>query len=99
MGGRKINIRESVTESIAEVAWFIESKGLPDTAENFSDSVYDFINTLADDMVTHAPCRDTERQFIGFKCKNFGKKYTVVFMETNQEITVHEFLPSKMIHW
>ena len=53
MGKRKIVIRESVAESIAEAAWFIESKGLIVTAEKFSDSVYDFIDTLSDDMVAY----------------------------------------------
>jgi hypothetical protein len=39
MGKRKIIVKESVAKSIAEIAWFIESKGLLKTAEKFSDAV------------------------------------------------------------
>lgn len=99
MGKRKIVIRESVTESIAEVAWFIESKGMVATAEKFSDAVYDFIETFADKRIIHALCRDPERNSMNLKCKNFRKKYTIVFIETTEEITICEFLPSKLIYW
>lgn len=99
MGKRKIDIRQSVAQSIAEVAWFIESKGMVATAEKFSDSVYDFIELLADDRVTHSNCRDPHRNLLGMKCINFSKKYTVVFTETENLVVVHEFLPSKLIRW
>src|SRR3954471_22745301 len=99
MGWRKITVRQSAAESIAEAAWFIESKGMLATAEKFSDAVYDFIETLADDLVKHASCREPERRALGLKCKNFGKKYTLVFIETEKEITICEFLPSKNIRW
>ena len=35
MGQREIIIKESVADSIAEIAWYIESKGLVATAEKF----------------------------------------------------------------
>ncbi len=98
MGRRKIVIRESVAESIADAAWFIESKGLVATAEKFSDAVYDFIEALAEDMVVHPLCRESDRNSMGMKCLTF-KKYTLVFIETETEITVCEFIPSKLIHW
>ena len=99
MGWRKIVILPSVVENIAEAAWFIESKGMVATAEKFSDSVYDFIGSLADERVIHPPCRDPERNGLGMKCKTFREKYTIVFMDTSKEIIVYEFLPSKMIRW
>jgi hypothetical protein len=37
MGKRKVVVKQSVADSIAEIAWFIESKGLIATAEKFSD--------------------------------------------------------------
>ncbi len=48
MGKREITVKLSAARSIAEVPWYIESRGMIKTAENFSDSVYDFIETLAD---------------------------------------------------
>ena len=47
MGGRKITVKQSAADSIAEIAWFIESKGMIKTAEKFSDQVYDFIGKLS----------------------------------------------------
>lgn len=35
MGFRKVTVRESAAESIAEVSWYIESEGLIATAESY----------------------------------------------------------------
>lgn len=99
MGQRKIGIKESAADSIAAIAYFIESKGLIKTAEEFSDQSYDFIEKLADSQLIHALCRDPTRAEFGFKCVTFKRKYTIVFLETPNEILICEFLPSKMIHW
>ncbi|MCW5907538.1 MAG: hypothetical protein KIS94_06755 [Chitinophagales bacterium] len=99
MGKRKIIVRESAVQSIAEVAWFIESKGMLATAEKFSDAAYDAIEKLANTRVTHAVCKEAERNSLGLKCISFKKKYTIVFFESVMEIIIHEFIPSKMIHW
>jgi hypothetical protein len=99
MGKRKIIIRESVSDSIASVAWFIESKGLVATADKFTDDAYDFIENLANDIVVHAPCRDPERKDLGLKCIAYKKKYTIVFFESDNEIIVCEFIASKLIQW
>jgi hypothetical protein len=65
MGKRKVLVRESVVRGIAEIAWFIESKGLIATAENFSDDAYDFIDHLADEMVVHSLCKEPVRNLLG----------------------------------
>ncbi len=98
MGKRKIVIRESAAKSIAHVSWFIESKGLVATAEKFSDNAYDFIEKLANPIVATYPlCRDEMRKSLGLKYRIFRKKYTVVFIETDEEVIVTEFLVSKLI--
>lgn len=71
MGQREIIIKESVADSIAEIAWYIESKGLVSTAEKFSDNV----------------------------CIPYKRKYTIVFLESDDELIICEFIPSKNIHW
>ena len=99
MGKRKVVIPESVIKSIASIAWFIESKGYVATAEKFSDDTYDFINHLATDIVVHSLCKEPVRNLLGQKCKTFKKKYTVVFFESDHELVICEFLPSKLIKW
>lgn len=64
MGQRKVIVKESVADSIAEIAWFIESKGMVATAEKFADSVYDFFINLSDSRKRYAPCRDTGNHWI-----------------------------------
>lgn len=99
MGQREIIIKESVADSIAEIAWYIESKGLVATAEKFADDVYDFFVKLADSRRSHAICKDPERAIIGYKCIPYKRKYTVVFLESDDELIMCEFIPSKNIHW
>jgi len=88
-----------VANSIAQVAWYIESKGLVITAERFADDVYDFISKIADTRRQHAVCRDPERKLLGYKCLSYKKKYTIVFLETEDEMIVCEFIHSKNISW
>jgi len=99
MGLRKVIVRESVAQSIAEIAWYIESEGLIAAAEKFNDEVYDFINNLGDSRKSYRICREPQRNLMGYKCISFRKKYTVVFIESDSEIIVCEFIPSKSIYW
>jgi len=99
VGKRKVVIKQSVADSIAEISWFIESKGMIATAEKFSDSVYDYFEVMSDDRRTFAICHDPIRAALGYKCVSFKKKYTIVFIESETEITISEFISSKLITW
>ena len=37
MGKRKINILQEAATAVAEISFFIESKGMPETAKKFVD--------------------------------------------------------------
>lgn len=39
------------------------------------------------------------RAIIGYKCIPYKRKYTVVFLESDDELIICEFLPSKNIYW
>jgi hypothetical protein len=99
MGFRKIIVRQSVAQSIAEIAWYLESSGLLATAEKFTDKAYDFLTKLGDSRKSYRPCRDPKRNAFGYKCISYKKKYTVVFIELNTEIIICEFILSKSIYW
>ena len=99
MGRRKVTVKETTAGSIAGVAWYIESKGLIATAEKFADDVYDFFIKLSDSRRNHSICRDPERALLGYKCISYKRKYTIVFLETKEELIICEFVPSKNIHW
>lgn len=99
MGQRKIRLKENVADNISAIAWFIESKGMIATAEKFVEDVYDFLEKLADPKKSYPICQDPVRATLGYKCVPYKKKYTTVFIETDQEIFICEFISSKIIHW
>lgn len=97
MGKRTIKVKKQVAESIASIALFVESKGLPKTAELFSEAVYDFIEDLADDRRIYPLCKDEARKAVGLKCISYRKKYSIAFIETATRLTIVEFKPAKLI--
>lgn len=99
MGNRKITVKQSAAQSIAAIAWYIESKGMIVTAEKFTDSIYDYFIKLADTKRSYAICRDPQRASLGYQCITFKKKYTVVFIATETELIICEFVASKLIYW
>jgi plasmid stabilization system protein ParE len=99
MGFRKIAIKQTVAENIAAIAWYIESKGMVATAEKFSDQVYDYFLKLSDTTRSFAICRDPRRALLGYKCVPYKKKYTIVLIESEEELIICEFVSSKLIRW
>lgn len=99
MGFRKIVVKQSAAESIATIAWYIESKGLIATADKFTDDVYDYFLRIADSRKSYSFCKEPKRKALGYKCLSYKKKYTIVFIESKQEIIICEFIASKLIHW
>jgi len=99
MGFRKVIVKQSAAESIAEISWYLESEGLPATAEKFADDAYDFIQKLGDNRKGYRVCRDPIRDSLGYKCIPYKKKYTIVFVEFESEIIICEFIFSKRIYW
>lgn len=99
MGRRKIIVKQSVADSIAAIAWYIESKGLIATADKFVDNVYDHFIKLSDQKKSYMVCNEPERKSLGYKCTPYKKKYTIVFIESPTELIICEFIPSKLIRW
>ena len=46
MGKRKVTILEPAVEAVSKVAFFIEGKGLPETAKRFVDNAFEFFESL-----------------------------------------------------
>jgi hypothetical protein len=53
MGKRKVSILEPAATAVAEIAWFIESKGMPQTAKKFVDDAFAFFEKLSDERIVH----------------------------------------------
>lgn len=53
MGKREVTILKPASTAVAEIAWFIENKGLSQTAKNFVIDTFDFFATLSDTHISH----------------------------------------------
>jgi hypothetical protein len=55
MDKRKVSILEPAATAVAENAWFIENKGLLQTAKKFVDNAFQFFDKLSDQRIEHKP--------------------------------------------
>jgi hypothetical protein len=99
MGKTKINFLDTFIENISGISYYIESKGMPQTALIFKDKVFDHISYIDFDKIDFPFCRDVDRALMGLRCIPYNKKYTIVFYQFEKEVIITEFLASKMIHW
>jgi hypothetical protein len=84
MGRRKIVIKQSVADSIAAIAWYIESKGLIATADKFIDNVYDYFIKLADERKSYPICREPNRRMLQYKCISYKKSILSYLLNLQQ---------------
>lgn len=99
MGKTKIIFLDTFLENIASISFFIEAKGLPQTAIEYKNRVYDFIESIEFDKIDFQICRDPERAYQNLKCIPYNKKYTIVFYQFSDEVIFTEYVASKLIHW
>jgi hypothetical protein len=92
---RKVTILDKAAEEVAHVAYFIESKGLPDTAKKFVDGAFRFFEKLGNPAIKYKPCKYVVWNIEGYRCTNFKKKFTVAFLDTDDEIIICDFAASK----
>ena len=69
MGKRKVSILEPASEAVADIALFIESKGLPQTAKKFVDEVFSFFEDLSDERLLPKPCNyNNVWKYLDYRC-------------------------------
>jgi hypothetical protein len=98
MGKREVTILDPATDSVAEAAYFIEGKGLPETAKRFVDEVFQFFTSLANERIEHHLCTYPIWKNLQYRCVTY-KKYTIAYILYKHEIVICEFVASKLIHW
>ena len=97
MGKRNVSILEPASTAVAEIAFFIESKGLPQTAKKFVDEAFEFFDRLSDDIIEHRPCSYAIWKYMDYKCVMYKKKYVVAYLSLKNEIVICEFVSSKLL--
>jgi hypothetical protein len=81
MAQRKVSILDKAAEEVAHVAYFIESKGLPETAKKFVDDAFKFFEKLSDSRIKHKPCTFLAWQAEGYRCASNTRLLTLTLNE------------------
>ncbi|HEY1870413.1 MAG TPA: hypothetical protein VGG71_05105 [Chitinophagaceae bacterium] len=97
MGKRKVTILEPAVTAVAEIAFFIESKGMPQTAKKFVREAFAFFEKLSDDVIEYKPCTYTQWRKLKYRCITYKKKYVVAYLSQEKEIIICDFVPSKLL--
>jgi hypothetical protein len=97
MGRRKVSILESAATAVAEIAFFIESRGLPQTAKKFVAEMFDFFERLSDDRIEYRSCSYEAWEKLGYHCVTYKKKYVIAFLSLKKEIVICELVSAKLL--
>ena len=97
MGKRKVSILEPAATAVAEIAWFIESKGMPQTAKKFVEEAFLFFEKLSDERIEHKRCNYKRWEALSYRCISFKKKYVVAYISQEREIIICDFVNSKLL--
>jgi plasmid stabilization system protein ParE len=85
MAQRKISVLEKARDEVAYIAYFIESKGMPDTAKKFVDDCIDFFEKLSNPKIKYKSCSNIVWETQSYRCATFRKKFVVAFLDTEEE--------------
>lgn len=97
MGKRKVSILEPAATAVAEIALFIESEGLPQTAKKFVDDAFLFFAKLSDERIEHKPCSYKRWKDLDYRCVPYKKKYVVAWLAQEKEIVICDFVSVKLL--
>ena len=97
MGKRKVSILEPAVTAVAEIALFIESEGLPQTAKKFVDDAFLFFAKLSDERIEHKPCSYKRWKDLDYRCVPYKKKYVVAYLSQEKEIVICDFVAAKLL--
>jgi len=79
MGKRKVTILETAVAAVAEIALYIEGRGLPQTAKKFVDNAFKFFEHLSDDIMEHKPCTNDLWKDLDYRCVTYIYRFDCLF--------------------
>jgi len=97
MGKRQVSILQTAATAVAEIAFFIENKGMPASAKKFTDEAFQFFDTLADDRIEYRKCIYKKWRALDYRCVTYKKKYAIAFISGLTEITICDFVVAKLL--
>lgn len=88
---RKITILQTAAIAVAEIAFFVENKGLPSTAKKFVDEAFGFFEKLSNVKIEHRVCTYKRWKELEYRCVAYKKKYIIAYISQETEIIICDF--------
>ena len=82
-------------KSILRIIAYIENKGYPETAEKFSDKLYDFGNSLVLFPEKYQICRNLQLAKRKMRCAVFHKNYIIVYKTLKNNLVIYNVIHIK----
>jgi len=94
---RKVTILEPAAVAVAEIAFFIEGKGMPQTAKKFVQETFSFFEKLSNELIEYRPCIYERWKDLNYHCITYKKKYIVAYISQEKEIIICDFVSAKIL--
>jgi len=94
---RKVVFRQRAITKIRNVAIYIESKGFPNAAINFTIQLFDFGASLADFPDKYPVCRKRVLALRNLRCAIFKKDYIFIYKLINDELIIYNVVHARTI--
>ena len=94
------SIINTVVKSSGDIlldTWFIENKGMIETAKKFVKDTFLFLEKLSDEKLLHKHCNYARWKELNYHCVPYKKKYIVAYLDQQNEIVICDFVLSKLL--
>lgn len=85
----KIIFREKAKRSIRDIAFYIEHRGYPETAEKFAEKLVQFGNSLVGIPKLYPICKQTQLAKYKLHCAVFHKNYIFVYKFVKNTLIIY----------
>ena len=88
----KIIFKETARIAIRKIACFIETQGYPETAENFTNKLFEFGNSLADFPDAYIVCKQKRLALKHMHCAVFHGNYIFVYKLVKSTLIIYNII-------
>jgi len=88
----KIIFREKAKCSIRDIAFYIEQKGYPETAEKFTEKLVNFGNSLAGFPDAYPVCKQLQFFRRNMRCAVFHRNYIFIYKVVNNILIIYNVI-------
>jgi plasmid stabilization system protein ParE len=91
----KVIFKETARIAIRKIACFIEERGYPETAEKFTDKLFEFGNSLAGFPGAYIVCKQKRLALKQMHCAVFHENYIFVYKLVKNSLIIYNVIHTK----